>query len=93
MTITRINLFTAKPGAEQQLHQFLSSVISVIKSCQGCISCMLLQGAEDPSQLAIIEEWESIKAHQAAASAIPPEKLAEAMAMFAEPPRGMYYKV
>lgn len=92
MSITRINTFTAKPGSEQQLHDFLSSVISVIKSCPGCISCTLLQGAEDQTQLAIIEEWESISAHQAAASAIPAEQLTQAMALFAKPPAGTYYK-
>lgn len=92
MAITRINHFTAKPGSEQALHAFLSSVISVIEQCSGCISCSLLYGAEDPAQLAIIEEWESIESHQAAAKAIPPGKLSEAMAMFAKPPTGIYYK-
>ncbi len=92
MGITRINHFTAKPGVEKNLHAFLSSVIATIANCHGCISCKLLQGAEDPSQLAIIEEWESIESHKAAASAIPPEKLSEAMSMFAEPPVGIYYR-
>ncbi len=92
MGITRINHFTAKPGVEKNLHAFLSSVIATIANCHGCISCKLLQGAEDPSQLAIIEEWENIESHKAAASAIPPEKLSEAMSMFAEPPVGIYYK-
>lgn len=91
MSIIRINTFTAKPGAEQQLHEFLSSVIAVIKSSPGCIACTLLQGAEDQAQLAIIETWESISAHQAAASAIPAEQLTHAMAMFAKPPSGIYY--
>lgn len=92
MTITRINHFVARPGLEQQLHEFLASVISVIESCEGCLSCRLLRGTEDPAQLAIIEEWESIEAHQAAAGAIPPEQLAAAVAMFAKPPAGSYYK-
>lgn len=92
MSITRINTFSAKPGCEQQLHEFLSSVICVIQSSPGCISCTLLQGAEDQAQLAIIEEWDSINAHQAAASAIPAEQLTHAMALFAKPPSGIYYQ-
>ncbi len=92
MSITRINLFTAKPGAEQSLFEFLTSIISVIKGSQGCISCRLLQGAEDTAQLAIIEEWASIAEHRAAASVIPPEQLARAMELFAKPPSGTYYQ-
>lgn len=92
MAITRINNFVAKAGLEQQLYEFLASVVSIVELCAGCRSCRLLRGAEDPSQLAIIEEWESIEAHKAAASAIPQEQLAKAMAMFAKPPTGMYYQ-
>jgi len=91
MSIIRINSFTAKAGADQQLHEFLSSVMTTIKSSPGCISCTLLRGAEDQHQLAIIEEWDSISAHQAAASLIPPEQLAQVVALFAKPPVGTYY--
>ena len=92
MAITRINQFEAKASAEEKLYSFLRSVISVIEARPGCISCKLLRSTENPACLAIIEEWESIEAHQRAASAIPPETLAEAASMFAKPPSGMYYK-
>ena len=92
MTITRINQFEAKISLEKKLYAFLQSVISVIEACPGCVSCKLLRSTENPACLAIIEEWESIEAHQRAASAIPPAKLAEASALFAKPPSGMYYK-
>jgi quinol monooxygenase YgiN len=92
MTITRINQFEAKPGAEEKLYAFLQSVISVILTCPGCISCRLLRSTENPACLAIIEEWDSIESHKKAAQAIPPEKLAEAAALFAKPPSGMYYR-
>jgi hypothetical protein len=45
-----------------------------------------------PAHLAIIEEWESIEDHQNAAKVIPPEKMAQAMALFAKPPSGTYYR-
>lgn len=91
MTITRINHFVAKEELENTLHAFLQSVISVILECPGCISCEILRSVESPAQLAIIEKWESIAAHQEAAKAIPQEKLAEVMALLASPPSGSYY--
>ena len=92
MTITRINQFEAKASLEEKLYSFLQSVISVIETCPGCISCGLLRSTESPACLAIIEEWESIEAHQRAASAVPRASLAEAPAWFAKPPSGVYYK-
>lgn len=48
----------------------------------------VLRGHDSPASLAIIEEWESIEAHQAAAKAIPREMMAEAMTLFAKAPFG-----
>lgn len=92
MTVTRINHFEARAGAEDALHVFLQSVISVIKSCPGCLSCQLLRSVESPACLAIIEIWDTIESHQQAARAIPPEKMAEVMMLLAKPASGMYYK-
>ena len=92
MAITRINQFEAKAAAEEKLYAFLQSVISIITACPGCISCRLLRSTENPACLAIVEEWDSIESHQKAAHAIPPDKLAEASALFAKPPSGMYYR-
>jgi hypothetical protein len=36
--------------------------------------------------------WDDIASHQAAAAAIPPEKLAEVRPLLAEPPKGRYYE-
>lgn len=91
MAVTRINQFEAKPGSEEKLYAFLKSVIPIIRTCPGCISCVLLRSTENPACFAIIEEWESVDSHQRAAHAIPKEKLAEAAALFAKPPSGMYY--
>ena len=92
MTITRINQFEARKDSEESLFEFLQSVISTIEKSPGCKSCRLLRSIDNPAHLAIIEEWESIEDHQAAAKAIPPEKMALAMALFAKPPSGTYYK-
>lgn len=90
--ITRINQFEAKKGLEEKLFEFLQSVISIIEQSPGCHSCQLLRSTDNPAQLAIIEEWASIEDHQNAAKAISPEKMAQAMALFAKPPFGAYYK-
>jgi len=92
MTIIRINQFEAKKGLEEELFEFLRSVISTIEKSRGCKSCQLLRSTDNPAQLAIIEEWDSIEDHQAAARAIPPEKMTQAMALFAKPPSGAYYR-
>ena len=92
MTITRINQFEARKGFEDELFEFLRSVISIIQSSPGCKSWRLLRSLDGPTHLAIIEEWESIEAHKNAAKAIPPEKMKEAMTLFAGPPTGTYYK-
>jgi quinol monooxygenase YgiN len=90
--ITRINQFEAKKDLEEKLLEFLRSVISIIEESPGCLSCKLLRSTDNPAHLAIIEEWESIEDHQNAAKLIPPEKMSEAMALFAEPPSGTYYR-
>ena len=90
--VTRINQFTAKAGCEQKLYDFLTSVIATIQACPGCQSVRLLRAVDSPASLAIIEEWESIAAHQAAAKVIPPEMMREAVALFASPPTGAYYR-
>lgn len=92
MTITRINQFEARKDREQELFEFLRSVISIIEKSPGCDSCRLLRSTDNPAQLAIIEEWKSIEDHQNAARAIPPEKMAQAMALFAKAPSGAYYR-
>lgn len=91
MSITRINHFEAKAGSEVDLFAFMQQVVTEVSKAEGCINCHLLQGAENPAHLAVIEEWASIAHHQAAASVIPKEKIEAAMVFFAKPPFGIYY--
>ena len=92
MSGTRINHFEAKPGSEEKLQALLQSVIATILECPGAVSCKLLRSVEKHGSFAIIEKWDNVEAHQRAAKAIPPEKMAEAMALFAKPPVGEYYQ-
>src|SRR5213594_2530548 len=72
MEITRINEFQAKPDQAAALRDFLRSVIARIIDAPGCRSCELLVQRDDPTRLAIIEVWDSVEAHQASVSQIPP---------------------
>ena len=92
MSITRINHFEAKENCVDALFTFMSRVVAIIQKADGCLSCRLLQGAENKSQLVIIEEWVSIAHHQAAASIIPATEIAQASALFSNPPFGIYYQ-
>ena len=92
MTITRINEFRAAAGKAEALHTFLASVLTLIRDADGCRSVELFVGHDDPSYLAIIEVWDSVESHQAAAGRVPPAKLAEVQPLLAEPPKGRYYR-
>jgi quinol monooxygenase YgiN len=91
MAIVRINEFHAAPDKAAALREFLGSVIDVIKTSPGCQACELLAQQDDPARLVIVETWDSVAAHQAAATRIPPEKLAEVRPLLAEPPVGRYH--
>src|SRR5688572_30129853 len=91
MAIVRINEFRAAPGKSAELREFLASVISVIEHADGCLACELLTDREDDTRLVIVETWESVPAHQAAAAKIPPEQMARFHPLVAEPPKGRYY--
>jgi quinol monooxygenase YgiN len=91
MAITRINEFQSKPDKAPALRDFLRWVIARILAAPGCRSCELLVQHDDPTRLAIIEVWDSVEAHQASVSRIPPSLLQQAQALFAVPARGAYY--
>lgn len=93
MAITRINQFRARDDKGPALREFLRSIIVLIVDAPGCRSCELLSRDDDPTRFAIIEVWDSIGAHQASVSRIPPALLQHAQTLFAAPPQGAYYDV
>jgi quinol monooxygenase YgiN len=92
LSITRINHFEAAEGKAEELRQFLKGVITVVQSVDGCLGCRLLQDPEQPRRLAIVEVWDSVAAHQAAAQAIPHGEIAKVLPLLASQPMGNYYK-
>ena len=91
MPITRLNFFTAKPEQGTALATFLSGVIEVVRKAEGCVSCRLLRDQSSPGDFVILEEWESVDAHQKAASLIPKEQIMSVMQYLQNPPRGDYF--
>ena len=91
MPITRINTFEAKSGQAAELRNFLGSVIDLIIGAAGCRFVELLVSRDDPARLAIVEVWDSVEAHKAAASRIPADLMKKAMTLFASPLAGTYY--
>ena len=90
MSVTRINEFRARPDQGDELHELVAGFVPTIEASSGCRSCRLLRGIEDPTRIVVIEEWETVEAHQAAMRDIPTDGLQAAMALLAEPPRGEY---
>lgn len=91
MSVTRINEFRAKDGEDVSLYALLASFLPIITLAEGCRSCQLLHNLDDPARLIIIETWDSVEAHQAAAKSIPPQNVEKALELLACPPRGTYY--
>ncbi len=91
MGITRIGEFQAKQESIEEMRDFLISIMSGIKSSQGCESVQLYQSHDNPTKFKMIEIWDSIESHQASVKNIPPEKLAEIRPFLASLPSGHYY--
>jgi quinol monooxygenase YgiN len=92
LSVTRINQFHAREGEGGALKAAIESFLPSIRSAAGNLGCRLLQGEDDPDRVVVIEEWEGVPDHRAAAESIPAEALEKAKALLAEPPRGGYFK-
>jgi quinol monooxygenase YgiN len=91
MTTTRISEFQAQSESTKALHDFLLSIMPIIKSSRGCESVTLYQSHDDPTKFTMIEVWDSIESHQASVKNIPPEKLTEIRPLLASAPSGGYF--
>ena len=91
MSVIRINKFEAKEGMATGLHEFLMSVVPLVKQSQGCTSCQVLQNQESRNEFVVIEVWDSVISRQTSVKNIPPEKIGVVMPMLENPPSGSYY--
>ena len=91
MSVTRINIFQARPDSAEALKAFCTPLAAQIAQIPGCLSCRLLQDQDDPTRLVFVEEWTDLAAHRAAVQNIPAEAMQQAMTLLGAPPQGAYY--
>lgn len=91
MSVTRINRFVAKEGKVHDLREFLRSITPIIRKSKGCRGCALLQNHDRPGDFIVLEEWESVEAHQESVERIPREKIGQVTPLLASPPESNYY--
>jgi len=63
-TLRVIAKVKARPGKGNELLSVLSSLVEPTRKEPGCISYTLLQNNEDPTDFALVEEWQSSTALQ-----------------------------
>ncbi len=63
-TLRVIAKVKARPGKANELLSVLSSLVEPTRKEPGCISYKLLQNNEDPTDFALIEEWQNSTALQ-----------------------------
>ena len=63
-TLRVIAKVKARPGKGNELLSVLSSLVEPTRKEPGCISYILLQNNEDPTDFALVEEWQSSTALQ-----------------------------
>lgn len=93
MSISRIGKVQAKPDLTSELRDFLTSIMQIIKSSDGCESVQLYQSQDNPSEFIMIEVWDNIESHQSSVKNIPPEKLGEIRPLLATSPSGSYFRL
>jgi len=91
MSVTRLNEFRARPDKIEELRAFLSTVAEGIAALSGCQSSRLLQSQGDQARFVVLEVWDSIEAHQAAAQNIAPDSIAGVMELIDGRPQGEYF--
>lgn len=92
MSITRIAENQAKEGEGDKLRELLHSFAPLLSSSGGFHSHQVLQNISDPTRIVVIEVWDSIQAHQAAAQKIPVNAFERTMMLLASRPKGEYYR-
>ena len=92
MRIARIGEFQTHVCMEEEMKEFLVSIMPLITGSEGCESCQLFQSQEDATTFLMVEVWDSVEAHQASVKHIPPEKLAEIRPLLASTPNGRYFE-
>jgi quinol monooxygenase YgiN len=90
MSVTRMSVFTAADGKQDQLRAFLQGIVPGILASPGCQSCQVLRNPDKPERFVVLEVWADIEAHKASVKQIPPASIAAVMPLLSGPPTGEY---
>ena len=82
----------ARAGEGDTLVAALHEVLPAMKAADGFYSYTVLQGTSETDAVAVIEVWDSIEAHKAAAALIPPQDFQKIMPLLSAPPAGDYFE-
>lgn len=93
MSVLRITEFYAMPKKLNQLRVEFSEISQKILNSPGCRSCEVLTSTEGQEKVVVIEEWDSIESHQAAAKSIDPRDFQKILGFLKGQPKGKYYKM
>ena len=96
MSVLRLNYFCARAGQFEALAAVFEDLVSNIRALDGYLRCELLlnNSAGNPDNdgtVIVLEEWDSIAAHKAAAAKIDPVDFARIMPLLNGRPHGQYY--
>ena len=86
--------FRAKEGHEQELTQVLTRLVAPTQREPGCVQYDLVQGADDPRDICIIEHWvddASLQQHISAEALR--RTVGEARALTDDVPQVSYYRL
>jgi quinol monooxygenase YgiN len=75
----------AKPGSESELRPILSSMLEPVRKEKGCLSYLMLENRDDPTEFTFLEEWssdETLETHLEGMQS----NLPNLMPLIAEPP-------
>ncbi len=64
MTCQAILELKVKPEAVEKTREWFSANLPDTRAFEGCVSILMVQNQEDPTDLMIIEQWDSPEAYQ-----------------------------
>jgi quinol monooxygenase YgiN len=70
MSVPYIVVFKAVDGKGQELAGLLQEGRDICLKAEGCELCDVYQSEEDPNRVALVEQWESVVAHDANLAAL-----------------------
>lgn len=92
MSIFHIAQFQARPGREVALFEALAALDGVFGRADGCQSRQVLQALEEPHQVVVIEEWDSVAHYRAAMPKTPVHLYETVMQLLIDPPTSAFYR-